>query len=130
MRSNSPEDLGDYVRSSSRVVFQNDACAVVAGGHRAGQCFFVPRSHIENAEDLAGTMSEIIGLYNKRFESKQGMAPDYMFALTFRNRDFAYGVYVPVLNNWGFTEYLGLIEGRSLVLPWPHEETVRHLRAG
>jgi hypothetical protein len=122
-------EIAAYSKSPARLIFRDEACVVVAGGCRAGQCFFVPAgSECEDSASVARTVSRIIGLYNRKFESKEGMPPDYMLGLTFRNRKFEYGVYTPVLNNWGFTEYLGLIEGRPLILPWPHEETVRHLR--
>jgi diadenosine tetraphosphate (Ap4A) HIT family hydrolase len=121
-------DVIDYCRSSSRIIFEDPNCVVVAGGCRAGQCFFIPRpGESDNPPDIASTICRTIELYNRKFKSKQGLLPDYALGLTFRKGIFRYGAYVPALNNWGFTEFLGLIETRPLILPWPHEETVRYL---
>ncbi len=127
--NNRPSDVAGYFRASSRLILQDEACKVVAGGCRAGQCFLLPNESGQlDSEMIAGTIYAIIRLYNAKFKSKQGMSPDYLLSLVYRHRKLIYGTYVPVLNNWGFTEYLGLFEERPLILPWPHEETVRHLK--
>ncbi len=109
--------------------------AVVAGGHRAGQCFIVPRNtNFEmtesNISNLASAISMIVNLYNTKFRSEdKGLRPDYMVALKFLKGNFSYGFYLPILNHWGATEYLALLGDGRIILPWPHETTVEYLLA-
>jgi len=102
---------------------------VVAGGNRVGQCFILPKDNIFLVEDLATTIHSIITLYAERFKSTQGMPPDYMIGIKFLEGKMVYGYYVPVLTQWGFTEHFGLMENTPLILPWPHIETVKHLKS-
>jgi hypothetical protein len=128
VRDASSENEIFNLRDESRILLRNAGCEVVVGGCRAGQCFFFPAGVDCENRAIAFAAQQVITLYGQKFKSEQGMPPDYMLSFVYRRKRLVYGSYVPVLNNWGFTEYLGLIENRPLVLPWPHEETLRHLR--
>ncbi len=104
-------------------IFESPGLSVIAGGHRAGQCFIVPYDGQFSHKDIAIVISKIVELYRKKF-----FAPDYCLGLRFQNQHFIYGFYVPILNNWGATEYLGLLEGTPITLPWPHSATVEFLK--
>ena len=105
------------------------AMTAAVAGFRAGQCFLLP-SHASSVriEPYAAALSRLIRLYSKAFISDQGLPPDFSIVTRLVGEDILYGMYIPILNQWGFTEYLALIEKTPIVLPWPHEETVRHLR--
>jgi len=121
-----------YCRESQLVVLERPPFRLVAGGCRAGQCFVVgslPRFRLSAAitSVLADVLASTVALYNRKFRSIQGLPPDYMIGIRFHDGRMLYGYYVPILSQWGFTEHFGLVEGTPLILPWPHEETVRHL---
>jgi hypothetical protein len=61
------------------------------------------------------TITAIISLYNNKFRSKQGMPPAFILGLKYEQQRRVYGSYTPILNNWGFTEYLGLLERTPLL---------------
>lgn len=118
-------------RNPSLVICEAEDFKVVAGGCKAGQCFIVPKCEIElsaQTTSLAKLLNYIITLYNDKFRSLQGLTPDFAIGIEFSRGKMRYGCYTPVLTNWGFTEYFGLIEGSPLILPWPHEESARYLR--
>jgi diadenosine tetraphosphate (Ap4A) HIT family hydrolase len=112
-------------------IMESDTYRVVAGGHRAGQCFILPKQEpylLENqTATLAVLLLAVIDLYAERFKSTERLPPHYMVGLKIRDGYLCYGFYVPILNHWGATEYFGLLGEQPLILPWPHEETVRHL---
>lgn len=106
---------------------------VNVGGERAGQCYIIPQEKpvdfdTTTIEEMANLIASLIHIYEKSFISEQGLPPDYMLILRFAERKLWYGTYVPILNHWGGTEYLGLLENTSIVLPWPHEETARYIK--
>lgn len=121
----------EYCRSRRTSVFRRNSLQVVLGGVRAGQCFVVPvranQSTISPAK-FARVLCEVIELYNEKFRSIQGLPPDYMLAFRFLGQNIRYASYVPILNNWGFTEYLGILERTPLILPWPPELTAIQLK--
>lgn len=129
----SSEEVATYSQSNPLVIFEENALRVIAGGYRAGQCFIVPQSRRfdlthETAHNLASVLSRIITLYNEKFRSTQGLPPDYTIGIKFLGSTMLYCSYIPILNNWGITEYLGLLERAPLILPWSHRTTVEHLR--
>lgn len=103
---------------------------VVAGGHRAGQCYVVPTGDFIFQTDVGEVLFRLIQMFAEKFKSKQGLPPDFMFSSRFRNGEFVYGKFIPILNNWGTTEYHALEGEQPFTLPWPHEKTVRHLTGG
>lgn len=112
------------------ILFQEDGFRVAVGGLRAGQCFIVPlksESMADQAIRISRILTRLISLYADKFRSDQGLPPDYQVALRFWGGKLAYGFYLPILNHWGATEYLGLMGEQPVILPWPHEETVKHL---
>lgn len=124
-------DVTGHFASSPLVLFELEEFRVVVGGHRAGQCFIVP---IENhrfdhgsARSLARVLSRLIGLFGERFRSQQGLPPDYQVNVKFAEGRVAYACFIPILNNWGGVEYMALMEGTPITLPWPHEDTCKHL---
>lgn len=129
------EPQGDIVtqfRDSSDVLFKGSFLRVVVGGYRAGQCFIIPDSDKaeltpETIREIAVLLSRVIRLYNEKFRSTQGLPPDYIVGFKFSEMRVQYGYYLPILNNWGFTEYFGILEGTPFILPWSHTETFEHL---
>ena len=110
-------------------VFARAGITVVAGGHRAGQCYIIPTGDFIYSTDVGGALFRLIQMFAERFMSKQRLPPDFAFSGRFRDGRFAYGKFTPVLNNWGATEHNALEGEQPFTLPWPHEETVRHLLA-
>jgi diadenosine tetraphosphate (Ap4A) HIT family hydrolase len=126
-----PYSVELYAKSAKVVLFHHNGLKTALGGLRAGQCFIVPEhpSMLTNPiETFANALSRVIDLYNERFRSVQGLSPDFMTVLKFKGNRIQYASYIPILNNWGFTEYLGIIERTPLILPWPHESTAAHLK--
>jgi diadenosine tetraphosphate (Ap4A) HIT family hydrolase len=122
----------EYSGPSSPTILQDAAFTVVAAGCRAGQCMILPRDGPKYLSpntviELAHVLSEVITLYSVKFLSVQGLPPDYSICIVFKGPHIIRGSFVPILNNWGFTEYLGLLEGTPLVLPWSHEAAARFL---
>ncbi len=115
---------------SSLVVLQNWELVAVAGGHRAGQCFILPcGSDVEvSIANLSNIVARLVALYAEKFCSTEGLAPDYQIGLKFVHGRFDYGIFVPILNHWGVTEYFALLGTGPIILPWPHEETAKHLK--
>lgn len=114
----------------ARILFEEGGFRVTVGGLRAGQCYIVPTESELTANPairISKVLIRIIDLYADKFRSDRGLPPDYQVALRFRGGKLAYGFYLPVLNHWGATEYLGVTGEQPVILPWPHEETVRHL---
>jgi len=125
-------------KNYSYFIFREGHWAVVVGGLWAGQCFILPASPSlptakpmdigeEASQDLAKVLIRIITLYNEKFLSKEGLPPDYRITLRIKNGKVFGGWYTPILNFWGFDQEIALLEGRLIVLPWPHETTVKHL---
>jgi len=122
-----------FCKSSKLRLFENSALIGVAAGVRAGQCLFVPAENggefsQETAAALAAFLTRIIDLYADRYRSKQGLPPDYMVGIKLVRQRFVYGYFLPILNNWGFTEYFALFERAPLILPWSHADSLRLLK--
>jgi hypothetical protein len=127
----------EYIKSASLVLFEDHGHKVVLGGCRAGQCFIVPLNDKlpfgdNEAVVLARVLHRLVTLYNKKFLSTNAddrlrLPPDFIISARFLLSRLVYATYIPILNNWGFTEYVGLLEERPLILPWPHEESARYL---
>ncbi|MBI5728689.1 MAG: hypothetical protein HY983_00380 [Candidatus Magasanikbacteria bacterium] len=124
-------DVAGHFASSLLVLFELEGFRVVVGGHRAGQCFIVPlegRPFDQSAaESLAGVLQRIIRMFAEKFTSSQGLPPDFQINVKFIKGRVVYACFIPILNNWGGTEYLALMEGTPITLPWPHEDTLGHL---
>ena len=110
-------------------LFEQDGLRVIAGGHRAGQCFILPNGKVD-VEDVAMVIDRIVTLYADKFTSRVGarLAPDFTIGLVYDGKKFEYGTYVPVLNHWGSTEYLALLGQQAVTLPWSHGMTAAYLR--
>ncbi len=117
--------------ASGEELYSDDSLRVVLSGPRAGQCVLLPIKiavrFAELTDSLANGLSWMIDLYNERFRSTEGLSPDYMVSIAVENREVRFACYVPILSQWGITEYLGLLENTPLILPWPHEKTRNHL---
>lgn len=130
-----PELQGDitvHFKDSPNVLFKGSQLRAVVGGCRSGQCFIVPENDSmtltsETAREIASLLSRIINLYSKKFKSTQGLPPDYIVGFKFSGLKVQYGFYIPILHNWGFVEYFGMLEGTPFILPWSHKETLGHL---
>lgn len=122
-----------YCKSSGIEVFAQRGFRVVGGGFRAGQCFVYPdcgrpvEFTARRVADLAGVLGRLVELCKRKFASTEGLPPDFMVGIKFVGSKMAYGYYLPILNNWGFTEYFALLESTPFTLPWSHEESVAHL---
>ena len=126
-----PTELGKFYEDRPDFVLFNDGGMTVGvGGARSGQCFIFPRGRKSTKDDilpeLARVLHRLVSLCNKKFLSTQGLPPDFTVAFYFEN-DFSYGLYTPILSNWGGTEYLSLHEGGDILLRWPHEVTAAYL---
>lgn len=128
----SGREVVEHFQSSQLVLLDEPPVKVVLGGMRAGQCFIFPHGELRGTTlsepELASVLSKVISMYRRGFTSLQGLPPDYIIGLTFWGTRLTYGTFIPILNNWGFTEYVGLLERTPLILPWPHEVTLRHLK--
>lgn len=128
----SEDEVHGYTQSNEHLtILESSGVKVVAGGHRVGQCFLVPKepfAGITASGSLGESLSRVIDLYAERFRSTEGFAPDYMIGLMFREKKFRYGFYLPILNHWGTTEYFALFGEEPVILPWSHEVTVEHLQ--
>lgn len=131
----SPEpqsDIAAHFRDSANVLLKGSHLRVVVGGCRAGQCLIVPENDSvkltsEITRDMASLLNHIVKLYSVKFKSTQGLPPDYIIGFRFSGMKIQYGFYIPILHNWGFAEYFGMLEGTPLILPWSHKETFEHL---
>ena len=129
-----PHEISGLKERAGRVVFRDREFTVAAGGLRAGQCFILPETEgmvlsEKRITNLAETLDQLIALCSEKFRSNEGLPPDYQIGFRFAHfTGLLYGYYLPILNQWGFTEYFGLMEKTPLILPWPHEETVEYLR--
>lgn len=117
------------MNSDGSLITEDDGFRTFAGGHRAGQCFILPRVS-GTTEPPARLLSQVIDLYARKFRSAAGekLAPDFTVELVFARGYFCYGTYVPILNAWGSTEYMALLGQQPVTLPWPHHLTAAYLR--
>ena len=78
---------------------------------------------------VAWMINELVGLYNRKFTSWQGLPPDFGLGLYFHQGQLEYGIYTPILGHFGGADHLAFYEPDCLVpLPWPHELTAEHLK--
>src|SRR3989344_761501 len=128
-QSRVPAEMHDFFsQRRNLIVVQTNRSYVGIGGIRACQGFVLSH-HTPSVEEIAEILSKLISLVNKKFESKQGLSPDFALCLSFEHGEFCYGLYTPTLNQWGAAEYAALYEpGCPISLPWPHEVTAAFLR--
>ncbi len=111
-------------------LFERNGLEVVVGGHRAGQCFILPKEKNISIQNIATVIADLVALYADKFKSSVGeqLAPDFTIGLVHNEGNFVYGTYVPILNNWGGFESLAFLGQQAVSLPWPHEQTAAYLR--
>lgn len=118
-------------------IFESENFVAKVHGIRAGQCFIAPKdpeTYLGDevvAHNLAVILNNVIRAYAERFRSVEGLPPDFSVGVKILEGRILYGCYIPVLNNWGFGSYgaiMGSKQMQPIIIPWPHEETVRHLR--
>ncbi len=111
-------------------LFEQNGLQVVVGGHRAGQCFILPKEKNISTTDMATVLADLVALYADKFKGSVGeqLAPDFTIGLVHHKGNFVYGTYVPILNNWGVFESLAFLGQQAVSLPWPHEQTAAYLR--
>ncbi len=111
-------------------LFEQNGLQVVVGGHRAGQCFILPKEKNISVQSIATVIADLVALYADKFQGSVGerLAPDFTIGLVHNKGNFVYGTYVPILNNWGGFEYLAFIGQQPVSLPWPHDQTAAYLR--
>lgn len=115
------------------LIFEDESFRVIAGGHYAGQCFFIPRDLGQPPQfdaRMAKILNRVVSLYAAKFMSVEGLPPDFGFELSIRDGRVAFGMFRPVLNQIGTLETMTLLTPgiRGFNLGWPHEETARYLR--
>jgi hypothetical protein len=115
------------------VVGRADGFTVVAAGARAGQCLAVPDRPVDLTDaarrgEAARFLHRLVSRCGTMLSGDGDGPPDFTFAAVVSDRCLRYCTYVPILNSWGFTEYLALLEGTPVVLPWPHEASAAWLR--
>jgi len=119
-----------YWVKQRKTLFRVGGLKVVLGGIRAGQCAIVSTQSQRKAiliDELAHAIDLLVRDFNEGFRSTQGLPPDFMIAVIFNGAEIQYASYVPILNNWGFTEYVGLMESTPLILPWSYDQTAFQL---
>lgn len=138
-RGETPREIEDlYHHNDGLLLHQQDEFRVVAGGLRAGQCFILTETTESGGAEtsdfftrLSSVIGHVIQAYKGKFTSEQGLPPDFMVGIHLNSLGgFMYGEYIPILNHWGLTEYGGLLAGTPIILPWPHQVTVEHVRSG
>ncbi|MDP2704136.1 MAG: hypothetical protein Q8P01_02850 [bacterium] len=98
-------------------------------GARTGQCFFAPSNPVSFRQviaDVAHVLVETVKLYNAKFQSTQGMSPDFSIGLKIGAQgELFYGDYAPDLAVRGAP--MAFYDGSPEILAWPHEVTYAHL---
>jgi hypothetical protein len=126
------------LQTEKLTVAQNDMFVVSAGGVRAGGLIIAPKEYLPFATGplivgLASALHDAIALGSHKFVSTQGLRPDFKAAIHLHSGYFDLAEYVPILNQWGFTESyqltFGPIQAVPFILPWPHFVTAEYLRA-
>lgn len=122
-------NVAGYFASSTFVLSDEGGLRIVVGGHKAGQCYFLPvgpdKPFTEQNALLAERIHSIIELYARKFAGPY--PPEFQVCLKFKSGALQYATYIPILNHPGGTENLALSEGSAYILPWPHEATFKHL---
>lgn len=125
-------ELLEITADPSFFVMTHGNLKVVAGGHRAGQCIILPNDPepLVSLENIVNVLDPLVTLFANKFRSRVGekLPPDFTFDLVFVRGQFAYGLYVPILNHIGSTEFAGIMGQQAMTLPWPHEMSAAYLR--
>lgn len=125
--------LLSYAEADSVRIFSNELWIMAAGGARAGECLIVPtdvRDFASTTKSLAKIVSRIVDLGNVKFQSEEGLAPQYGIIVRIAtDGTIRYASYSPTLHLWGPLQYVSSqLENEVLVLPWSHETTAAYLR--
>ena len=127
------------LQTQSLIVVEDDTFVVSAGGVRSGALIIAPKEFglIANKEMIstfAELLNNTITLCNRKLMSTTGKGPDFKIAVHLYSGRLDLAEYVPILNNWGFTESyqftFGSVSEVPLILPWPHYKTAEYLKAG
>lgn len=114
-------------------------------GYRTGQCAVIPHQDIRDhsepfaflmgwndggtwKHELAQFLADLVALYNNKFKSDEGLAPDFNIAINVGNGYIDSITYTPILNHAGFDNHAAVMDGGAFVIAWPHAKTARHLR--
>jgi diadenosine tetraphosphate (Ap4A) HIT family hydrolase len=112
---------------SSQVISRGDNISVAADGLRAGQVIFALGQQTTFsivATELAATITSTIERGQEVLRSTQGHQPH--FNLTVRigaDGQVHFATYIPIVNFWGGSDLVGMLEGGPVALPWTHGET-------
>lgn len=119
-----------FTNNSKLKISEKLGFTIVCGGHRTGQCLISKtglKSINTDIHSLAKVTVDLLDLYNTKFLSDQGNKPDFMLSFVIEGNNVEYGTYIPILNNIGATEFLGLLEGQPMWIAWPHSMTYKYL---
>ena len=72
----------EVAETDSRIIFRHNGVTVVAGGHRAGQCYLFIDGHFDNIR-FGEAVHRLLALYADKFRSVQGLPPDFGVGLVF-----------------------------------------------
>ena len=114
-------------------------------GYRTGQCAVIPHQDIrDNSEpfaflmgwndagtwkhELAQFLTDLVALYNDKFKSDEGLAPDFNIAINVGDGYIDSITYTPILNHAGFDNHAAVMDGGAFVIAWPHAKTAKWLR--
>lgn len=126
------------LQTEDLIVAENHAFAVSAGGIRAGGLIVAPKEFLPVASTqmiltFAKVLNDSIALCNRKYISTEGLRPDFKAVIHLYSGHLDLAEYVPILNQWGFTESyqftFGPITEIPIILPWPHRETARYLKS-
>jgi hypothetical protein len=109
-------------------IVATDAYKIFAGGHRTGQCIITPTGKMLDVAAMEETFLKLKELFDLKFRTRCGMFPEYQFAMSLSDRKIRYATFIPVLSQPGFEHSMALLEGREIMLAWPHEKTAEFLR--
>lgn len=128
-----------FADKSSQVILSfGQFVTAIVHGVRAGQVIIAPHSvgaggiittnnFVTNPyvqKNVFDTTHQIVNLFNQKFNY-----PDYCLFVALNSETDWHIRYIPILNNWGGSEFAALDYGTPFVLPWPHSETVKFLKS-
>ncbi|MCR4328861.1 MAG: hypothetical protein NUV53_05155 [Patescibacteria group bacterium] len=103
-------------------LWESEAFVTVLTGVRAGEALIYPRPDYTKRdafpERLAEDALRLILKFNQKFNN-----PDYCFLVAFNDPGEWFARYIPILNQWGGSEWMALDHRTPFTLPWPHEAT-------
>lgn len=118
--------LKNFWRSKSNLAFEVGSVRIVCDSiFRAGQTFLVSNGRVTSYA-LAKAVNLILKVFAAAFTSDQGLAPDFMLILEFRNGEFDWGYYSPYLHHIGYEQGTGFRNG-VYTHPWGPEQTLKRL---